>query len=78
MLSWFGELLNEFGAMLKTVLPLSPFRGLIDSVANSTGIGWLNWLFPVGTCLRILAAWLVAYGGYLIYSMILRWVKAIE
>lgn len=78
MLTWMSELFNQFAEMLKTVLPRSPFADFISSWVAPEGLGWLNWLFPVGTCLRILAAWLLAYGLYLAYSIILRWLKAVE
>lgn len=78
MLTWMDELFSSFGELLKTVLPRSPFTDIIMSMGNLPGLGWLNWFFPVGACLRILSAWLVAYAGYLAYSIILRWIKAVE
>lgn len=78
MLTWMEELFSQFASTLMTVLPRSPFTGVITSLGNLPGLGWLNWFFPVGACLRIFAAWLVAYGTYLIYSIIMRWIKAIE
>ena len=78
MLSWMAELFSTFGDLLKTVLPRSPFTDFIASMGSLPGLGWLNWFFPVGTCLRILSAWLVAYGVYLVYSIILRWIKAVK
>lgn len=78
MLTWMQELFASFGAMLTTVLPRSPFTEFISSMGSLPGLGWLNWFFPVGACLKIFAAWLVAYGLYLVYSIILRWIKAVE
>ena len=78
MLTWMQELISEFGTMLMTVLPRSPFTGVISSLSDLPGLGWLNWFFPVGACLKIFAAWLVAYGTYLLYSIILRWIKAVQ
>lgn len=78
MLTWMSELFASFGDLLKTVLPRSPFTDIIASLEGLPGLGWLNWFFPVGACLKIFAAWLVAYGVYLVYSIILRWVKAVE
>ena len=78
MLTWMTELFNSFGSMLMTVLPRSPFAGVLFSLAGNQGLGWLNWFFPVGACLKVFAAWLVAYGTYLVYSIIMRWIKAIE
>lgn len=78
MLSWMSEIFNNFADLLKTVLPKSPFSEFINSWVAPDGLRWLNWFFPVGACLKILGLWLVAYGLYLAYSIILRWVKAVE
>lgn len=78
MLSWMSEIFDKFADLLRTVLPTSPFREFINSFTVPTWVGWLNWFFPVTRILAIFAAWLVAYGLYLAYSIILRWVKAIE
>lgn len=77
MLDWMGQLFQRFGDSLQTVLPLSPFRSLIDSIDLSDGVAWLNWFIPVNEMLSILALWLVAYGTYLLYRIILRWIKAV-
>lgn len=78
MLSWMDELLAQFRDFLITVLPMSPFRDFINSFDVPDWVGWLNWFFPVTRILAIFLAWLTAYGLYLAYSIILRWVKAIE
>ena len=78
MVEWFQQLLQQFGQSLQAVLPLSPFRGYIDQIAVPEWLGVLNWLFPVSECVTILAAWLVAYGTYLLYRIILRWIKAVS
>lgn len=78
MITWMQELFTNFGQMLMTVLPKSPFKDVIATLGGLPGLGWLNWFFPVGACLKIFAAWLVAYGLYLAYSIILRWIKAVE
>ena len=78
MLTWMQELFNSFGQMLMTVLPRSPFTEFINSFTVPSWVGWLNWFFPVARILAIFLAWLTAYGVYLVYSTILRWVKAIE
>ena len=77
MLDWMSELFSKFGDLLMTVLPLSPFRDVLNSINIPQGVAWLNWFIPVGQILKVFSAWLVAYGVYLLYSIILRWVKAI-
>ena len=48
------------------LLPDSPFPAIIDQIAQLPMIGYINWFFPVGQALGILASWgsaiLVFYG----------------
>lgn len=67
---WTG--VKEF---LLGILPTSPFTDVIASLESLPFLGYLNWFFPVGTCLHIFSLWLAAYGIYLLYSIILRWAK---
>lgn len=62
---------------LKKVLPLSPFSEWIAKIGELPYLGWLNWLFPVGTCLTIMAGWLTAVGLFYLYSIVMRWLKVI-
>lgn len=73
-----GKMLQSLGEFLVSVLPLSPFQGFIDSIGTFEYLGWLNWFFPVGDCLQVLAAWVAVIGTYFLYSIILRWIKAIH
>lgn len=78
MLEDLGNLLNSFGQLLMSVLPVSPFTNFIATYRMPQGIAWLNWFFPVHQCLTVFAAWLAAYAIYLLYSIIMRWVKVIS
>ncbi len=74
------QMINLATRMLNLViglLPQSPFADWIDSFVVPEWLGWLNWFFPVGNCLAIMAVWLVAIGLYYLYSIVLRWVKVI-
>lgn len=73
-----GKMLQSLGEFLVSVLPLSPFQGFIDSIGTFEYLGWLNWFFPVGDCLRVLSAWVAVIGAFFLYSIILRWIKAIH
>ena len=77
-MSEMDTLFSNFGTLLKTVLPLSPFKEFYESFAVPTWVGWINWFFPVGTIVRIMLAWVTAYAVYQLYSIILRWIKAIQ
>lgn len=78
MIEWMSELLNKFLDWVLQLLPLSPFRDVIDELAALPYLGYINWLVPVGRFLKIGAAWLGAITLYYMYSIILRWIKAIR
>lgn len=60
------------------LLPLDPFKPIINNLATLPYLGWLNWFFPIGTFLTILTAWLAAITGFYIYMAIARWLKLIQ
>ena len=78
MLTWMKEILDKFLALIVSLLPLSPFEAYIDSLEQVPYLGYLNWFIPVGTCLKIGAAWLSAITVFYLYSVIARWIKLIE
>lgn len=78
----FIEWYSEAQAMLQSIIgllpsdPIKPYlQGLTGDVA--LGLRWLNWFFPVSTCITILQGWCFAIALYYIYMSTLRWVKAI-
>lgn len=73
----FEVVFETFAQKLLEVLPLSPFQQFIDQFRSLPYLGWLNWFFPVGTCLTVMAAWLVAVGLFYLYSILMRWLKII-
>lgn len=77
MLAWFSEIFNALAAAIVSVLPSSPFADAIASFKDLPYLGWLNWFIPVGTCIKIAGAWLVAIGLFYVYSIAMRWVKMI-
>lgn len=72
-----GEAFDGLIQGLLSALPQSPFREFLAEFQNLPGLGTLNWFFPVGGVLRVMAAWLVAVALFLIYSVAMRWVKLI-
>lgn len=78
MIDFMKEILDKFLALLLSVLPLSPFADFIDKLDTLPYLGYLNWFVPVGTCLKIGAAWLSAIALFYLYSVVARWVKLIE
>ena len=78
MLLMFNEIINAFAAAVIKVLPLSPFQQYIKEFANLPYLGYLNWFLPIGSFIKIGMVWLVAIGTFYIYSIVLRWIKAIS
>lgn len=77
--------MTEMFAIVKTflswvlnLLPMSPFTKYIDAVETLPYLSYLNWFIPIGALIAIGQAWLVAVGIFYLYSIILRWIKAIE
>ena len=78
MLAWMKELIEKFLAAVLALMPLSPFNQFIDSLEELPYLGYLNYFVPVGAFLKIGAAWLAAIALFYVYSLILRWIKAID
>lgn len=77
MINSIITVIQKFLNVVIGLFPLSPFRDFISSLESLPYLGWLNWFFPVGQCLAILSAWLLAVGTFYLWSIIARWVKLI-
>lgn len=78
MIKFMKEMLDKLLAVIVSLLPLSPFAGAIDSLAQVPYLGYINYFIPVGTCLKIGTAWLSAIALFYLYSVVARWVKLIS
>lgn len=72
------EIVGEFLEKVLSLLPKSPFVKFIDAMAKLPYLDTLNWFIPIGTFIAIGQAWLVSITIFYIYSIILRWIRAIE
>lgn len=77
MLDWLNSLFDTFASALMSVLPQSPFSGYIASFGDLPYLSWLNWFVPIGECITLLEAWLIAIALFYVYSIVLRWLKAL-
>lgn len=66
------------GQTAMQALPRSPFRSYIDALEKQDWLSTLNWIVPIDNFIVIGEAWLTAVTIFYLYSIILRWVKAIE
>lgn len=64
--------------LLFSFLPNSPFKNMNSFTGVTEFIGYLNWLIPVKLFVTTLSLWIVAITSYYIYSIALRYFKAIE
>lgn len=79
MLAWMTELFAKFSEGLMSVLPKSPFIEFTHGGASlGQGLSWLNWFIDIPGLLQVFAAWLSAYAIYLLYRIVLRWIKAVS
>lgn len=73
-LNWVNGALGFIFAFL----PSSPFQSVISSIEQWEWLHWLNWFVPVGTFITIGKLWITAIIAHYAYSVILRFIKAIE
>ncbi len=72
------EIIEQFLNWVLSLLPTSPFVRYINALSTVPYLAYLNWFIPIPTFLAIGQAWLTAVGIFYIYSIILRWIRAIE
>lgn len=73
-----ANLVMKFFNALLSLLPQSPFVAFLDAMEKWEFLKTLNWIVPIGTFISIGTAWLTAIGVYYAWSVVLRWIKAIE
>lgn len=72
------EFIFEWGVeWIYQVLPVSPFAPYLEEMAGLPYLGYLNWFFPIGPALKIMATWLTVIGTWYSWQVLLRWLKVI-
>ena len=72
------ELIMKFFNGLLKLLPGSPFSAFLTAMEQWEFLKTLNWIVPIGTFISIGTEWLTAIGVYYAWSVVLRWIKAVE
>ena len=54
------EIVTKFLDWVLALLPHSPFASFLDELETLPYLGYVNYFFPVGACIKIGEAWLVA------------------
>lgn len=64
-------------AKVVDLLPDSPFNFDIPDYVSDI-IGYVNYFVPIGSMVKILAAWTACIMTWYLASLLMRWIKAIE
>lgn len=75
-----NALIRGLGAVLSaifSILPSSPFK-ILNNSAIASYLPTINYFIPVSDIISIFDAWILAVGGYYLYQIVLRWIKAVE
>lgn len=73
-----ADLIMKFFNGLLALLPQSPFSAFLEAMEKWEFLKTLNWIVPISTFISIGTAWLTVIGIYYAWSVVLRWIKAIE
>ena len=76
-INWLFEILAQVLSWVVNLLPNSPFTA-ISNTPIAPYLGFINWFIPFDFVITTLTLWLSAIAIYYVYSVILRWVKAVE
>lgn len=78
IVNWFLGVFEDFLGVVLDVLPTSPFTSYIEALNSLPYLQYLNWFVPVGQIIAVGELWLVAVGLFYLYSIVMRWIRAIE
>lgn len=62
-------------AFLMQVLPSSPLRLYIENFQDIPWLSYLNWFLPVPEMIAIFQAWLMCYGVFVSYKVLMRFIR---
>lgn len=72
-ISWLTGMIGK----VVDLLPDSPFSIDIPDYVTDI-IGYINYFVPIGSMVKILAAWTACILTWYLASLLMRWIKAIE
>lgn len=81
IIDWMDSLVEKFWDKILNFLPGDPFTEYIYQLKYGTisqYLGYINYFFPVKFLFMALGSFLSCLAVYYIYSIILRWIKAID
>ena len=75
--NWLCDTLVSLLQSIVDLLPDSPFS-LLDNTPIKPYLTAINWVIPIEFMINTLTLWLVAIAAYYTWSVLLRWIKAID
>lgn len=75
--NWFGGQINNILSWICFALPDSPFK-MLDSTPLHDILGYINYFIPIDFIINVLVAWTACILIYYGYSILMRWIKAIN
>lgn len=72
------EIVTKFLDQVLSVLPRSPFVAFLDAFENMPYLSALNYFVPVSEFIAIGELWLASIAVFYLWSIVLRWIRAIE
>lgn len=81
LITAINALIKALGFVLQfvfSVLPDSPFQRITTYPEIAEHLSAANYVLPITEAIAVFQLWVVAVGAYYLYSIILRWVKAID
>lgn len=76
--TWLSDTVNSILTTVLNVLPDSPFVILSANETITRYLSYINWIIPLDFMVATTEAWLTAVLIYYVWSLVLRWAKAID
>lgn len=74
---WLSETVQNALEWVVNLLPDSPFK-MLSTTPIAKYLKYINWIIPIDFMINVLTLWLVAIAAYYVWSVVLRWIKAID
>lgn len=75
--NWLCDSLSGIVKGIADILPDSPFK-LLDNTPIKPYLQYINWVIPIDFMIDTFSLWLLAIAAYYTWSVLLRWIKAIN
>lgn len=77
MFTLLGMLVRWVVQVATKFLPLSPIQTMTLGDGVQQGLGWFNWLMPMGDMLSLMDVWLLALLAWRLYRFVTAWTSGV-